>query len=76
VIGGVVGGKRHQKKEEEEKKEAQLGTPFMDGFLIRCAEAGLSEKQTADALEKAAQDEGAVGKECKAFLERLAACDE
>ena len=84
---GVAGGVAHKKKKEregkeerkekrEEKKEAQLGTPFMDGFLLRCATTGLTEKQTADAIEKAAQAEGRVGEECKSFLERLAACDE
>lgn len=76
VVGGVHAHKKKHKKEEGEKKEAQLGTPFMDGFLVRCADAGLNEKQTADVIEKAAQAEGWIGKECRSFLERLAACDE
>lgn len=78
VAGGVAGGKAKKKKKEEkgEKKEAQLGTPFMDGFLMQCAQAGLDEKGTANAIEKAAQAGGKAGEECKAFLERLAACDD
>lgn len=71
-----VQGKKPEKKKKEkepEKKEAQLGTPFMDGFLMQCAEAGLNEKQVADVIEKAAQSDDRVGKECKAFLDRLVA---
>jgi hypothetical protein len=72
-----LGTRAHKKKKEGEgeEKEAQLGTPFMDGFLVRCVEAGLDEKQTADVIEKAAQANDVVGKECKAFLERLAECE-
>jgi hypothetical protein len=83
IVGGAHGkkkkseGKKPEKKEEKgEKKEAQLGTPFMDGFLMQCVEAGLDEKGTANAIEKAAQAGGKAGEECKAFLERLAACDD
>lgn len=69
-------GKKPEKKKKEEKpekKEAQLGTPFMDGFLMQCAKAHLNEKQVADVIEKAAQSNDQVGKECKAFLDRLVA---
>jgi hypothetical protein len=84
VLAAVSGGRRRKAEEALQaelaasaaSKEAQLGTPFMDGFLLQCATTGLTEKQTADAIEKAAQAEGLVGEECKAFLERLAACDE
>ena len=83
ILAAVSHGRRRKAEEAlkaemaaGEAKEGQLGTPFMDGFLIQCAEAGLNEKQTADAIEKAAQAEGVVGKECKAFLERLAGCND
>lgn len=84
VLAAISGGRRRKAEEAMQAelaasaaaKEAQLGTPFMDGFLLRCATTGLTEKQTADAIEKAAQAEGRVGEECKSFLERLAACDE
>jgi len=73
-LATTLGVRSHRKKKKkEEKKEAQLGTPFMDGFLMQCAEAGLSEKQVADVIEKAAQSDDKVGKECKAFLDRLVA---
>jgi len=76
-----LAGKKKKKDEKKDtkkdtKKEAQLGTPFMDGFLMKCAEAGLNQKQVADVLEKAAERDDRAGKECKAFLERVAACKE
>lgn len=71
-----AGSRKKKKKEEGEEKEAQLGTPFMDGFLMKCARSGLDQKQTIDVIEKAAEKGDPAGKECKAFIERLAACKE
>lgn len=82
ALGVSLGVKSHKKKKEKKEKEkksgkeAQLGTPFMDGFLLQCAEAGLNQAQAVDLLEKAAEKDDRTGKECKAFLERVAACKE
>jgi len=80
AIGGIAGGVHSKKKksegkkpEKKEKKEAQLGTPFMDGFLLQCAETGLNESQVADVIEKAAQLDNQIGEECRVFLDRLVA---
>ena len=76
-----LGTKKHKEKKDSGKaksekkndKEAQLGTPFMDGFLLQCSEAGLNESQVADVIEKAAQLDNQIGEECRVFLDRLVA---
>jgi hypothetical protein len=59
-------------EKKEEKKEAALGTPFTDGFLVRCMQYGLDGEQVAVMLEKGAGMDGRLGQECKDFLDRLA----
>jgi hypothetical protein len=80
ILGGISGGRRRKAERELDEAMAKgaehLGTPFMDGFLIKCAQAGLNQKQAVDLLEKAAEKDDRTGKECKAFLERVAACKE
>jgi hypothetical protein len=80
IVGGAHSkkkkeGKKPEKAEKKEKKEAQLGTPFMDGFLSQCSNAGLDEVQAVNVIEKAAQLQGQLGDECRAFLERIAAAE-
>lgn len=70
AIGFGAKGKKKKKKGE---KKASLGSPIMDGFLLCCASNGMNATQTADAIEKRAQVDDRVGKECKSFLERVAA---
>ena len=86
AAGGAIGGatmraKKKEKGEEEkkptsekkeEKKEAAFGTPFTDGFLVRCMQYGLDGEQVATMLEKGAGMDGRLGQECKDFLDRLA----
>ena len=80
ILGGISGGRRHKAENELEAAMAKgaehLGTPFMDGFLVKCAKSGLTQAQAVDLLEKAAEKDDRTGKECKAFLERVAACKE
>ena len=86
AASGAIGGatmraKKKEKGEEEkkptsekkeEKKEAAFGTPFTDGFLVRCMQYGLDGEQVATMLEKGAGMDGRLGQECKDFLDRLA----
>lgn len=57
----------------EESKSAQihLGTPFTDGFLRACLDAGLNEESTANVLEKGAELQGEQGARCRDLLDRI-----
>ena len=70
---GLYSVGKHMFGKKDKTKEASLGTPFMDGFLMVGMKRNLSGEQMADVLEKAATLKGKIGDEARTFIERAIA---